>query len=66
LSSADGNAEIPILDELRKKLAILSDQISDLSGSGLDKVTAQTRDRPVSVILVALGIGLIGGYLLKR
>lgn len=44
----------------------LSDQINDLAGPGLGRVTAQVRDPPLSVVLVALGIGLIGGYLLKR
>jgi ElaB/YqjD/DUF883 family membrane-anchored ribosome-binding protein len=66
LSFADGTPEIPTLDELRKKLAVLSDQVRDLSGSGLDKTLAQMRGRPLSAVLVALGIGLIGGCLLKR
>jgi len=66
LSVADAAPEVPAVDDLRKKLTTLADQMSDLTGSGLGKVTAQLRDRPLSVVLVALGVGLIGGYLLKR
>jgi ElaB/YqjD/DUF883 family membrane-anchored ribosome-binding protein len=58
--------EVPTVDDLRKKLATLADQMNDLTGSGLGKVADQVRDRPLAVVLVALGIGLIGGYLLKR
>ena len=64
--TADTAPEVPTVDDVRKKLAMLGDEISDLTGSGLDKVAAQLRDRPLSVVLVALGVGLIGGYLLKR
>jgi ElaB/YqjD/DUF883 family membrane-anchored ribosome-binding protein len=64
LSIANGAPEIPTLEDLRDKLAMLSDQISGLSGSALDKATAQARDRPLWAVLVALGIGLIVGYLL--
>jgi hypothetical protein len=66
LNFADGAPEIPTVDELRKKLAMLSDQISDVSDSGLEKAAAQVRDRPLFVVLAVLFIGLIGGYLLKR
>jgi ElaB/YqjD/DUF883 family membrane-anchored ribosome-binding protein len=66
LSVAGVVREVPSIDDLRKQLTALSDQRSELSGSGLSKATAHIRDRPVAVVLAALGIGLIGGYLLKR
>jgi ElaB/YqjD/DUF883 family membrane-anchored ribosome-binding protein len=53
------------LEDLRKQLAALNEQINDLAGSGLGKATAQIRGRPLEAVLIALGIGLIGGYLLK-
>jgi len=59
-AAAQSVANVPTVDDLRKKLATLGDQINDLTGSGLGKVVAQVRDRPLSVVLVALGIGLIG------
>ena len=66
MNIADAAPEVPTMDDLRKKLETLGDEINNLTASGVGKVTAQLRDRPLSVVLVALGIGLIGGYLLKR
>ena len=66
MSIVNAAPEVPTMDELRKKLETLGDEINNLTASGLGRVTAQVRDRPLSVVLVALGIGLIGGYLLKR
>lgn len=66
MSIADSATEIPTTDDLRKKLSALAEQLNDLTGPGLGKAAAQLRDRPVAVALAALGIGLIGGYLLKR
>ena len=59
-------AEVPTVDDIRKKLALLSEQINDLTGPGLSKAITQVRDRPLSAVLIALVIGLIGGYLVRR
>lgn len=66
MTIADNTAEIPTADDLRKKLAALAGEIDALTRPGLGKAAAQLRDRPLAVALAALGIGLIGGYLLKR
>jgi ElaB/YqjD/DUF883 family membrane-anchored ribosome-binding protein len=66
MSNVDDNAQIPTLAELRKQVGAVRDQINELTGPSLGKVAAQVRDRPFSLALAALGIGLIGGYLLKR
>jgi ElaB/YqjD/DUF883 family membrane-anchored ribosome-binding protein len=59
-------AEVPTVDDLRKKLAMRSEQVNDLTGLGLGKAITQVRDRPLSAVLIALVIGLIGGYLVRR
>ena len=56
----------PTIEDLRKQLRELSDQINHLSGFGLDKATDQIRARPLEAVLIVLGVGLIGGYLMKR
>ena len=66
MNIGEAGTEIPTLDDLRKKLAALNNEIGNLTGSQFNRVTAQMRDRPLSVILAVLGMGLIGGYLLKR
>jgi hypothetical protein len=66
LSTANAALEVPTVDDLRKELKTLGDEFNKLTATGLGKVVAQVRDRPLSVVLFALGIGLIGGYLLKR
>jgi hypothetical protein len=66
LRIADTAPEVPTGDDIRKKLSALGDELNHLTGDGLGRVVGQVRDRPLSVILVALGIGLIVGYLLKR
>jgi ElaB/YqjD/DUF883 family membrane-anchored ribosome-binding protein len=66
LSTADAVPELPNVDDLRKQLVALKDQINDLTGAGLGKAAAQIRDRPLPAVLAVLAIGLIGGYLLKR
>lgn len=66
MSTADAASEIPLLDSVQKKVVALGGQINDLTGPQLSKVSAQVRDRPLAMVLLALGIGAIGGYLLKR
>ncbi len=65
MSNADDAPEGPTLDDLRARLAALSAELCELSGSGLGKVTAQMRDRPLAAIRIALGVGVLGGYLLN-
>lgn len=66
MSIADSSPEIPLLDSAQKKLAALGDQINDLAAPQLGKVSARVRGQPLTMLLVALGLGVIGGYLLKR
>ena len=66
MSTADAVPELPNVDDLRKQLVALKDQINDLTGAELGKAAAQIRDRPLPAVLAVLAIGLIGGYLLKR
>ncbi len=66
MNIADAAPDVPTMNDLRKKLETLGEEINGLTASGLGKVTTQLRDRPLSVVLVALGVGLLGGYLLKR
>lgn len=66
MNGTDEMAELPTAGDLRRQLTRLADEITNLSAPGLGKVTAKIRDQPVALALVALGIGVIGGYLLKR
>ena len=58
-------AEVPTVDDIRRNCAAQRAD-HDLSSSGLSKAITQVRDRPLSAVLIALVIGLIGGYLVRR
>ena len=66
MSITDTAREVPILDGAQRKLAAAAGQMADLAGPELGKVSAQVRARPLATLLVALGLGAIAGYLLKR
>jgi hypothetical protein len=65
LNIAGATEKIPSVAEMRKQLRQLADQIDHVAGQSVGTVLAQARERPISLALVALGIGLLGGYLLK-
>jgi hypothetical protein len=65
LNIAGTTEKIPTVAEMRKQLRQLADQVDHAAGQGLGKAFTQARERPISLALVALGVGLLGGYLLK-
>ena len=65
LNIAGTTEKIPTVAEMRKQLRQLANQVDHAAGQGLGKAFTQARERPISLAVVALGVGLLGGYLLK-
>jgi hypothetical protein len=65
LNIAGTTEKIPTVAEMRKQLRQFANQVDHAAGQGLGKAFTRARERPISLALVALGVGLLGGYLLK-
>jgi ElaB/YqjD/DUF883 family membrane-anchored ribosome-binding protein len=61
---ADSSGDIrPKLDDVRRDLTSLRDDLDKLRAAGLNVAAGQVRDEPVKSLLVAFGVGLLLGVL---
>jgi hypothetical protein len=55
----------PTLESLKHEIAVLEKQVRTMRRAAVGSVTQQLEKRPLTIALIALGVGLIGGLLLR-
>jgi hypothetical protein len=63
---ADETAQTPTLEDLRKQIDELKGLVNELAQAGMSKVTDTIRERPVTLALAGIGVGLVAWLLVKR
>lgn len=52
--------------ELNKQVNTLRQQLGDLQAAGINQIGGQVQSHPLASLLLAFGLGIVGGQLLRR
>lgn len=52
--------------ELNRQVASMRQQMIELQGTGMARMSGRVQSHPIASLLVAFGIGVVGGQLLRR
>ena len=52
--------------ELNKQVDSLRQRLGDLQATGINRIGGQVQSHPVASLLLAFGLGIVGGQLLRR